>query len=548
MSVIDTLRVGGTDYPIDDALALDYNYVSDVTVSSVTYHTYWMVQPTSSNQVYGVAAHPTNGKLYRIYNNKGAYSVRSYDQDNNDVTGDKIKTNAAQTGSGSTVTNSIAAATTLDTVVGTLLNNDYAINEKVENIQSDSLEDVLEAVGWTGNNLFEGTEEPSHSGITSKKQNDGRYLITGTNTTSGAKIFILGTFLCKAGVAYKLNFHNDYSTNACWGGVYPLDATLAYITTKNSDVSIPVFEQDTLVRVGIRIGSGFACPSNFLWSPMISRNGGAYVPYHPTVQEELWNGEVSAPKNVLPNEMVDGTYGGTTYTKNADGTVTTTNNATAFSIRTIYTDLSFLHNKGRFVLSGCPSGGADKYEIGIYLTAPNNSVRVDGDVNAKARDNGSGLEFDVDRLVDSNGNVVSPSDVRIVIVLRSGYGNGYVWKPMICTVEDWNKSHNYSPYYIPLKDVVPTKCDLTNVAPVEDGATASQAYAQGALLVRNGVLYRAKTDIASGAAFTIGTNIEVDSVASEISNVNGNGTVKVAINPTSTEISNFANGALWIET
>lgn len=57
--------------------------VTDVTVSNIKYHTYWKVAPTSSNQVYGFAVHPTNGKLYRVYNNKGAYSVYSYDTDTN---------------------------------------------------------------------------------------------------------------------------------------------------------------------------------------------------------------------------------------------------------------------------------------------------------------------------------------------------------------------------------------------------------------------------------------------------------------------------------
>lgn len=57
--------------------------VTDVTVSNIKYHTYWKVAPTSSNQVYGFAVHPTNGKLYRVYNNKGSYSVYSYDTDTN---------------------------------------------------------------------------------------------------------------------------------------------------------------------------------------------------------------------------------------------------------------------------------------------------------------------------------------------------------------------------------------------------------------------------------------------------------------------------------
>ena len=57
--------------------------VTDVTVSNIKFHTYWQVAPTSSNIVYGFAVHPTNGKLYRVYNNKGSYSVYSYDTDTN---------------------------------------------------------------------------------------------------------------------------------------------------------------------------------------------------------------------------------------------------------------------------------------------------------------------------------------------------------------------------------------------------------------------------------------------------------------------------------
>lgn len=53
--------------------------VTDVTVSNIKFHTYWNIAPTSSNQVYGFAVHPTNGKLYRVYNNKGTYSVYGYD-------------------------------------------------------------------------------------------------------------------------------------------------------------------------------------------------------------------------------------------------------------------------------------------------------------------------------------------------------------------------------------------------------------------------------------------------------------------------------------
>lgn len=57
----------------------DWATETDVTISNVTYHTMWPVAPTSSNQVYGISIN--NGRLFRIYNNKGAYSVQAYDKD-----------------------------------------------------------------------------------------------------------------------------------------------------------------------------------------------------------------------------------------------------------------------------------------------------------------------------------------------------------------------------------------------------------------------------------------------------------------------------------
>lgn len=51
-----------------------------VTIDLTTYLTYWPVAPTDSNQVYGLSI--SNGRLFRIYNNNGTYSVQAYDQDN----------------------------------------------------------------------------------------------------------------------------------------------------------------------------------------------------------------------------------------------------------------------------------------------------------------------------------------------------------------------------------------------------------------------------------------------------------------------------------
>ena len=73
----NTVTVTKGNISLDDLS--DWATETDVTISNVTYHTMWPVAPTTSNQVYGISIN--NGRLFRIYNNKGAYSVQAYDKD-----------------------------------------------------------------------------------------------------------------------------------------------------------------------------------------------------------------------------------------------------------------------------------------------------------------------------------------------------------------------------------------------------------------------------------------------------------------------------------
>ena len=57
----------------------NFTTATDVAVGGVTYHTFWEVAPTASNQVWGVAVHPTDGTLIKVFNNQGTYSVIPYD-------------------------------------------------------------------------------------------------------------------------------------------------------------------------------------------------------------------------------------------------------------------------------------------------------------------------------------------------------------------------------------------------------------------------------------------------------------------------------------
>lgn len=68
-----------------------------------------------------------------------------------------------------------------------------------------------------------------------------------------------------------------------------------------------------------------------------------------------------------------------------------------------------------------------------------------------------------------------------------------------------------------IKEVNAKGTPKTDIAYVETGTTASRAYSVGQLIYVNGTLYVVMADIASGATFTVGTNIKSTSVGKMVS-------------------------------
>jgi hypothetical protein len=76
------------------------------------------------------------------------------------------------------------------------------------------------------------------------------------------------------------------------------------------------------------------------------------------------------------------------------------------------------------------------------------------------------------------------------------------------------------------------KANKTDIATVESGSTASRAYSVGELVYVNGNLYKVITAIASGATFTVGTNIQSTNVSGTVEDAlsqlsNKMGTLKI---------------------
>lgn len=94
----------------------------------------------------------------------GAYWVYMNRDANSTYNGSSLKTSAAKTGSGTAVTNTIASGTTMDNAIGTLLNNDYSLNNDLVNAQNDiqslnsNLNQVSNSLVWKFHKQVSGTE------------------------------------------------------------------------------------------------------------------------------------------------------------------------------------------------------------------------------------------------------------------------------------------------------------------------------------------------------------------------------------------------------
>ena len=84
--------------------------VTDVNVDGTIYHTYWKIAPTSSNIVYGFAAHPSTGVLFRIQNNKGLYYATRYDNNTTYIFDGTYNSSTNKAATVSSVTTRIATA------------------------------------------------------------------------------------------------------------------------------------------------------------------------------------------------------------------------------------------------------------------------------------------------------------------------------------------------------------------------------------------------------------------------------------------------------
>lgn len=229
-------------------------------------------------------------------------------------------------------------------------------------------------------------------------------------------------------------------------------------------------------------------------------------------------------KNLLPYPYyhTTRTYNGITYTDNGDGTITCNGTATAISYFVVKDRATkeYQLGVGNYFVSGCPvNGSTSTYQM--YMTY----LSSDGSIINLATDVGSGKAFSVTQaMVTNNTNYA----VGFVISISNGTTvNNLTFRPMIRRNEDTDST--YQPYAMTNKELQDNKVNNTNIAPIENGATASQLLYMNDYIMRKNELWRLDHNIASGATITEGTDIIKTSVGAELNkrlevvNIDANG-------------------------
>lgn len=224
------------------------------------------------------------------------------------------------------------------------------------------------------------------------------------------------------------------------------------------DITQELSEKTLQAMVGVESG---VTVSNLVFKPMLRKadiEDSTYRPYNPqSIQHQLDAQGVLGAKNlnVYPYVDTSKTSSGVTFTDLGDGTVKVNGTATenvAFNChtRTIGTLIPLFIPNGRYIISGCPSGGStDTYLITAYITK-------NASAYALASDYGNGREF----IVNGDDTYTDKVQLQIQILIKSGTTvNNLVFKPMLRLASDPDST--YQPYAM-------TNRELTEKLAVQD--------------------------------------------------------------------------------
>ena len=204
------------------------------------------------------------------------------------------------------------------------------------------------------------------------------------------------------------------------------------------------------------------------------------------VLDTLRDAEVVEGKNKLQNIAVSTGI----FTVNSDGTVTVNTGGT-LAVQKIITISAPYTTTESMILNGTPSDGRDT-TFAIFATDTDGLYYWDN--------YGEGV------------TIPSGKTITVYIVVRASQSlTNKVFKPMLQKATESDPT--YEPYYIPLKDVVPNKCDNSVIGTVENGTNPTKSYEVDEFMVRDGAFCQVTAPVTTSSTWTEGSNYTKKSIA-----------------------------------
>ena len=177
-----------------------------------------------------------------------------------------------------------------------------------------------------------------------------------------------------------------------------------------------------------------------------------YVPdalkYAQAIPEEVNTASLvlnnSRPKNLLRYKPRKYGANGMTFVENDDGSITVSGTATARTVYVLNQDKSIIPGAGTYVLSsGGISTSSDTYWVEAYIEYDSSSYMY-----KQTYTNSTYVQFTLS--TDTIRNVI------IYIIVASGKTCNQTFRPMLCTLDDWNKSTTFYPPAVSINELYRT--------------------------------------------------------------------------------------------
>lgn len=394
------------------------------------------------------------------------------------------------------------------------------LNDTIEEHAADINAVLPELVDEGAKNLLKNTATTgTMSGVTFTVNGDGTITANGTATGNITGYYVNGAFVIPNSVAQLSGCPSGGSSSTYQMDILIDGNIIALDTGNGAEISSSYAGQTARVR--IRIGKN-AIINNLTFKPMICTKAAYDISYeyepYALPNPELTAAAIEVIDNGAKNEFCFDSIGtiinsdyicvkqfsanGVTFTLNADNTITATRTESSnydsgcilmYNGRPAIIDSFF---DATHILSGCPAGGtANTYSIGISTEA----VGPD-----------SGIYELGDGLYLPSKQEAAWDNMFLNIRYSSSQTGTITYKPMICTIPQWNISREYQSYALPNPELTAAAIEV-----IDNGAknllkiTASSKTIEGVTFTVNadGTVIANGTATATATFFLATSNI-----------------------------------------